>query len=59
MAQALSMDLRSRVIKAIEGGLSCRATAYKLRQRLAGGRVISNGLSAVGCIPALKCTEVN
>jgi transposase len=29
MAQALSMDLRSRVIKAIEGGLSCRAAAIQ------------------------------
>lgn len=29
MAQALSMDLRSRVIKAIEGGLSCRAAALQ------------------------------
>lgn len=29
MAHALSMDLRSRVIKAIEGGLSCRATAIQ------------------------------
>jgi transposase len=27
MAQSLSMDLRSRVIKAIEGGMSCRAAA--------------------------------
>jgi transposase len=29
MAQALSMDLRSRVIKAIEGGLSCWAAAIQ------------------------------
>jgi hypothetical protein len=59
MAQAISMDLRSRVIKAIEGGWSCRAAADKLRLRLAGRRVINNGLNAVGCIPALECTEVN
>lgn len=29
MAQALSMDLRSRVIKVIEGGMSCRAAAIQ------------------------------
>jgi transposase len=29
MAQALSIDLRSRVIKAFEGGLSCRAAAIQ------------------------------
>ena len=29
MAQALSMDLRSRVITAIEGGLRCRAAAIQ------------------------------
>ncbi|MEN9854880.1 MAG: Transposase [Pseudomonadota bacterium] len=29
MAQELSMALRSRVIKAIEGGLSCRAAAIQ------------------------------
>ena len=66
MAQPLSMDLRSRLLAAVDGGMSCRAAAARfgvapstaIRWQAQRRKTGNFDPKPQGALPHLKCSRV-